>query len=457
MQSRKHPAPTFWLTVQLVVITVMLPHLTRAQEAGQAPSKQSPASQDSSQTPEKTDAQPASPVGTSWADNYFHQIGSAGLLAGSPVGVHWGRLYIPSAEVSGLVDRRGATAGQPAETFTATLLQTALVYDHKVGSGRFAVQYQPRLAIANGQVVGDFANQNLALDMIIYSRPRWNVRFGDSFQYYYSQQSLGLAYFDVNPVNSGTVKNFFVDGPNRWLANSAGLSISYALSARSFISVAPTFVYSESGEGSHLRRGTLYGGDFKWGYRTSAKQTVGLQYTGQLIHEATSTATDTIYQTALGTWERQLSRTWLVNGAAGITTSSVATISRQWFASGSFGVVKQFQRSSLALGYSRGQTLSNGLISSQYADRVDLTYRTQMGRRLSWSVGGGYLHQKLSGGFAGWYASADAQALMAPRAGLYAFFAYSRKNQSVNTANLFSGNLDLYSFGIRWQPHQIAH
>ena len=70
---------------------------------------------------------------------------------------------------------------------------------------------------------------------------------------------------------------------------------------------------------------------------------------------------------------------------------------------------------------------------------------------------GGYLRQVQAGGFAAWYASSDVQFLLAPRAGLFSTFDYYRKNQSINRNNLFSGNRNIYSFGLRWQPGRVAH
>jgi hypothetical protein len=96
------------------------------------------------------------------------------------------------------------------------------------------------------------------------------------------------------------------------------------------------------------------------------------------------------------------------------------------------------------------------LIANQYADRVDLTFQTKIGTRLTWSVGSGYLRQVQAGGFSGRYITSDAQFLLAPRAGLFATFDYYRKNQAANTNNLFSGNRNIYSFGIRWQPGRVA-
>jgi hypothetical protein len=461
MECKKSICLCSWLTLQSIVMVLAQPSLIEAQESGQATEKDKPAAQDASRNTDSTDAAPASPLGLFWADSYIRQIGTSGVLAGNRKGIGWGSLYIPSVGVNGIVARFEGTSTLPGTTFSAAVLQTAVVYDHKIGSGsRIAIQYQPSIAIAEGHVVTNFSNQNTSLDVLIYTRPRWNVRFSDGFNYYYSQQSIGYSYLDVNPVTGGSVTNRFLDGPSRWFSNAASLSVGYAMSARSSISVTPNYEYSESGAGANLERGASYGGSVNWNYRTSERQTFGVQYTGQLIRETLSTtasATDTIFNTIAGTAGRQLSATWYVKGALGATTTAMPLSQRQWSVYGEFGLVKQLGRSSLGINYSRGDTLSTGLISNQYADRVDLTYQNQMNKRLNWGVGGGYLRQVGSGGSSGWYTLTNVLFLLAPRAGVFATFEYVYKNQIANTPNLYSGNRDIFSFGLLWQPGQLQH
>jgi len=455
----------YWQIFLLILAICLLPNFGQAQDAGQDAGKQKPAAQDAPKDTNSPDAEPASPYALAWADSYIRQIGTSGLLAGNRQGIGWGSLYIPSAGVSGVVDQFVGSPTTPGTTYTSAVLETTVVYDHKVGASRFAIQYHPSMAIAEGRVVGNFSNQNTSLDWLIYTRPRWNVRISDGFRYYYTQQSVGFSYLDVNPVTSGVTTNNFLDGPNRWMSNNVSLSVSYALSKRSSIAIDPSYTFSEAGGGVTFTRGVSYGGSANWNYRTSERQTVGLQYTGQLFHEAgpgtssstTGVPTDTIYHTVAGTAGRQLSATLFARGSLGASTSARAQNARQWFFFGTLGLVKQFGRSSVGLNYSRGDTLSNGLISDQYADRVDLTYLNQLGKRLYWSLGGGYLRQVQSGGFSGWYGTGDAQFLLAPRAGLFASFDYYRKNQSVNANNLFSGNRNIYSFGLRWLPARVPH
>jgi hypothetical protein len=465
MQYMKQLHKNIWLVFSLLLAVFLLPNLGSAQEAGQTAGNQKPAEQQASKDAKNTDAEPASPYALAWADSYIRQIGTSGLLAGSREGIGWGSLYIPSAGVTGIMDRIEGSNTAPGASYTSAVLQTTVVYDHKIGSSRLAAQYQPSMSISQGQIVGNFSSQNTSLDLLIYTRPRWNVRFSDGFRFYYTQQSVGLSYLDVNPVTSGVATNNFLDGPSRWLSNNASMSMAYALSRRASIEISPNYTFSESGAGANLTRGSSYGGSANLNYRTSERQTVGIQYASQLLREAglgtssstTGALTDSIYHTIAGTAGRQLSATLFVRGALGVTTSSLPQNTRQWSVYGTFGLVKQLGRSSIGLNYSRGDTLSNGLISNQYADRVDLTYQRQMGTRVSWALGGGYMRQVLSGGFSGWYATSDVQFLLAPRAGIFASFDYYRKNQSGNTNNLFSGNRNIYSFGLRWQPGRVPH
>ena len=453
-----------WKFLIPLLIILCVPDLTFAQDPTQDAGKQKPSTQDTA-TDTSKDATPASPYALAWADSYIRQIGTAGLLAGNRQGVGWGSLYIPSASVTGIVDQFEASATTPGATFKAAVFQTTVIYDHRLGTSRIAIQYQPSMAVEDGQVVGNFSNQNSNFDWLLYARPRWNVRLSDGFRYYYTQQTAGLSYLDVSAVTSGLATNNFLDGGGRWLSNNAYMSVSYALSRRASITMTPSFTFSEAGTGATLTRGASYGGSFTWNYRTSERQTVGLQYTGELLHEAgfgTSSSTsgaptDTLFHTVAGSVGHQLSATFFVRGSLGATTSTQSPFPRQWFVYGTFGLVKQIVRSSLGINYSRGNTLSNGLIANQYADRVDVTLQNPIGTRLNWSLGGGYLRQVNSGGFSGWYGTSDVQFLLAPRAGLFLTFDYYRKNQATNSNNLFSGNRNLYTFGLRWQPGRVAH
>lgn len=448
---------SLWGIAAMMALCLNLSLRTVAQESGESTSQGSAASQstkDNSNAPESSRAQTVSPVSTSWASQYFYQIGSAGVLAGNPQGLHLGRLYVPTAEVRGVVDDLRGVNGQSDSVLTGTLFDATVVYDRQFGSNRFAVQYQPRMAIADGRVVSDFSNQNTSLDMIVYSRPRWNVRIHDGFAYFYSQESAGFNYFDVSSITSGTVTNGFLDGPNRWISNTASASISYALSARSAITVTPRYIFSESGESPRLIKGDTFGSDVGWNYRTSAVQSVGLQYSGQLIRENESrdVSSNTIYHSLDATLSRQLSPTWLLTGALGATVQSVYTGSHFWYAHGAFGLVKQFPQSSLAFNYYRGDTLASGLISNQFSDRYDATYQKKLGRRLTGSVGGGYLRQAFSGNLRAWYVLAQAGYLLAPKAGLSFAIDYAHKQQKGSVGSLFVGDHDSFLFGLQWQP-----
>jgi len=462
MKSNNGSRTTAWLLCTLSFALAIIPSFAVGQDSSQETSDKNPQRQDSSKQPEKSDASPAGALGAGWLDTYFYQIGTAGLLAGNREGLHWGGLYIPNASATGVIDRFEGTQTVPGQLYNVAVLQTTVVYDHFIGhNNRLALQYQPSIAFANGQVFRDFSNQHTSLDLLLFTRPRWNVRFSDGFLYRYAQRGVGYPYFDANPVTSGTVRNGFLDGPTRWLSDSANLTIGYALSPRSMVGITPNYTFSESGSGANFARGVSYGGNVNWNYRMSERQTVGLTYYGQLIRETSGTTFDTFYHTLAGKMGRQFSATWSIQGSAGITTStsSIPKSSRGWYFYGSLEAIKQFSHSSIALNYSRGDTLATGLISSQYADRADMSFQKRISPRLSWSIGGGYLHEVQNRASGAWYASSHAQFLLAPRAGLNATLDYSHKGQRLGNVatDLFSGNRDIFTFGLMWQPAQTQY
>jgi hypothetical protein len=464
MRYKKHCCASIWMKFVVGFVFSMPPCLGSAQDTGQPTGKENPSTQDASRKSDNANVEPASPIGLAWSDSYVRRIGTSGVLSGNKEGVGWRDLYISSAGVTGVVEQFEGLQAAPTATYTAAVLQATVVYDRRIGANRLAIQYQPSMAIAGGQVVNNFSNQNTSMDWLIYTRPRWNVRISDSFRYYYGQQTVGISYLDVNPTTSGLATNNFLDGPNRWLSNNAYISVAHAFSRRSSIEITPNYIFSEAGTGVNLARGSSYGGRVNWNYLTSERQTVGVQYAGQLLHESgpgisamsKGAPTDSNFHSFAGTVARQLSATLFASGAVGATTVTLPQNARQWLVYGTFGLVKQVRRSSIGLNYSRGDTLSSGLISNQYADRVDLTLQSQITMRLDWSVGGGYLRQVQSGGFSAWYAHSHVQFLLAPRAGLFSTFDYYRKNQAVNANSLFIGNRNVYSFGLLWQPSREA-
>jgi len=460
MRSNNGSQTVVWLLCILTLTFAMVPSCVVGQDSSQQTSDNNPPRQDSSTQPEKSDATPASPLGAGWLDSYFYQIGTAGLLAGNPQGLHLGGLSIPNASATGIIDKFGGTGTAPGVQYNVAVLQTTVVYDHLIGhNDRIALQYSPSIAFANGQVFSDFSNQFSSLDLLLFTRPRWNVRFSDGFLYRYAQQSIGYPYFDANPTTSGTVQNGFLNGPTRWLSDTANLTVGYALSPRSTLGITPSYIFSESGSGTQFARGVSYGGSVNWIYRMSERQTIGLVYDGQLIRETSGSTFDTIYHTVAATTGRQLSASWSLQGSVGMTTStdSLPKSVRAWYFYGSFGTIKQFGRASyIAVNYSRGDTLATGLISSQYADRVDVSVQNRISARLSWSIGGGYLHEVNSLSLGAWYASSHAQFLLAPRSGLLATMDYSHQGQQLGNVptDLFTGDRDIFTFGLLWKPAQ---
>jgi len=452
-----------WKTWGAAVLlgVLSLPTSAWPQDESQSSNPQKPADQNSQQTPppQNQDTTPVSPMGIEWGNTYFHEIGSAGLLAGNPQGLHWGRLYIPQASINGVEQHFQAqgTGGGVSGSSSFALFQTLVVYDRQFSKNRLALQYQPDVAIQNGQVATNFNNQTASVDWILYSRPRLSIRFSDSFSYYSSQHNVTAQYFVVNTTSPITLTGNFLEGPSRWISDGVNLNIAYAPSARTMITILPRYTFSENGEGVNLNRGIAYGGTISWTRLLSARQSVGLEYSSELIHQGRTVVQDTIYQTFAGTFQRQLSPTWHAGFAAGATTSTTSgtSASRQWNFYGTASVSKTFRRFIAALSYDRSNSFAYGYISSTYADRVDATVQAPLGRRLSLGAGAGYIRQVVPAfGFQAKYGTGHAGYLLAPRAGLSATFDYARKFQGSNGVGLFAGTFDLFSYGILWQPRR---
>lgn len=447
------------LLVALYLSALWTPLGARAQEqpppATSATSAPDAAPAAPQEEPKASRYEPSGGLGGSWADTYFRQIGSAGLLAGDPQGLKWGRFYIPDAAVIGVIDRQTGSSSAPDDTASRELFRTTIVYDRLFHRNRLALQYQPQLALADGHVIKDFSNQNTSLSMIVYAKPRLSVRVNDYFQYFYTQQAGAGGFLDADFSTFSTAQNLFLTGPERLLYNNLSSAISYALSARSSLTITPTYTYIVSGIGNDRIRGQLYGGGVDYTYRTSAQQLVGITYSYEWIHRGFNTGgtSDTQFHTIAGLIERRLSPSWFVKGSLGVTVPTGGDNGSQpLFAYGNASLVKQFIRSTAALTYSRGDSFASGFVSGQFADRIDITYTRQISRRFRGTAGAGYLREVGSSAFQAKYASGGLDFLLAPRAGLFLTTSYSRRHQATNSLNLFSGNLDLFTFGLRWNP-----
>src|SRR5262249_2889050 len=132
------------------------------------------------------------------------------------------------------------------QTQNASIFKALAVYDHSLGRGRIAFQYEPRLSIINGHVEQDLINHDFGFDVSYQPTARLTLALSDRYQFYKDQSLFESLNLDAD-LNTGTLlQSRFLQGNGSFLTNRVGGSISYALSPISHVDVQPSFVYSKA-------------------------------------------------------------------------------------------------------------------------------------------------------------------------------------------------------------------
>lgn len=385
----------------------------------------------------------------------IRQIGKASALGPASSPLRWGHIYMGSVDFLQAFDTISSdTPSSLNGTRRSTVIRTDVVYDQLFRRSRLALQYHPRLAIVDGEVLKDFTNQDLGFDTYYLLSRRWTLSIGNFFQYYYAQKSFGELYLSADTVTGTTIQNKFLDGPTEWLSNTASFGLGYRVGPRTQLSISPSYTYVDQRRNSVSNRGHLYGGELALNHALTDRTTIGSFYSMQRIRLTASGGHTSVYQSFAFSWSRMMTPSFILRGSAGVLTVTHGPDSRTWTAGGNIGLIKVFGRSSLAFMYSRSQGFP-GYLTDSYNDRVDVTYRFALGRRLEAGIGGGYLRDAGSTRVAGKYVSSEVSYLLHRQ--IYLFASYAHKAQGGDSAQIFTGTRDLVSFGLRWEPRPPRH
>lgn len=391
----------------------------------------------------------------------IQQVGAAGNLLESISPLRWGPVYVGSAKYAQVFDRGTNFTGQGAFQNAASLFSSTVVLDKNFRTSRLALQYVPRIVVLNGQVQNEFTNQDVGFDTVFVLSPRWNMNIADHFTYLHSTNAFGDLYLDANAVSGTTLQKSFLQGPITWLSETVAVNFGYMIGPRARLSFAPDYVYSTT-SGSSVAAGNetvrQYGGRFEIAYDLSPRSSIQGYYSAQ-ENQYQRTFAGTVYQTIGLGYSRQFGVGWSLTSAFGASTANFAS-GRDWTATGSFSIVKAFQRSQVALALSRGHELA-GYITNNYIDRVDATYRRMFGQR--WSALGGFGYERnissslanstgipQTNGLWGKYATGDISYQVRPSVSFFAD--YVKLWQRGDNVQILTGDRDYIEFGVRWSP-----
>lgn len=393
------------------------------------------------------------PVAVASTTPPVRQVSGAGFLGPSISPLRWGPLYVSYIQFAQILSEGDSFSGQQNFENQASQISVDIVLDKEFRNARIALQYVPRMTILNGQVLGDFVNQDTGADMVFAITPRLSLDVSDHFTYYRSKNSFADIFLSSDPVSGTTLQKDFIQSPASWLSNSVAAAFNYSLSARTRFSISPNYTYATtSGAATATTFPSVneYGLNATVTHDLTASSGVTANYTEQ-TDILGGTSYKTIYQSLQGGYYHSFRGGWSLSGSFGFITANFQG-GRNWSESATGSVVKQFRRSRASIAYYRGHSFS-GYISQGYSDRIDASYQLYVGRR--WTMGGGvgYLRDvETADGIWGKYGEANLSFGLTSTFSLFGSYVY--KWQAANNSLVFSGNTNYLRCGIQWTPRQ---
>jgi hypothetical protein len=393
------------------------------------------------------------PVAVTSTTPPVRQVSGAGFLGQSTSPLRWGPLYVSYIQFAEILSEGDSFNGQQNFANEASQISADIVLDKEFHNARIALQYVPRMTILNGQVLGDFVNQDTGADLVFAITPRLSLDVSDHFIYYRSKDSFADIFLSSDPVSGTTLQKDFIQTPASWLSNSVAAAFNYSLSARTRISISPNYTYATtSGAATATTFPSVneYGLNANVTHDLTASSGVTANYSEQ-TDVLGGSSFKTIYQSFQGGYYHSFRGGWSLSGSFGLITANFQT-GRNWSESGSGSVVKELRRSRASIAYYRGHSLS-GYVSQGFSDRIDASYQLYAGRR--WTMGGGlgYLRDVgTSNGIWGKYGEANVSFGLTSTFSLFGSYVY--KWQAANNSLVFSGNTNYLRCGIQWTPRQ---
>ena len=434
------------------IVVLLIPLGTRAQQdsSSEQPRNEQPASAEADQqSGESSSRVPTSPMPS---QPQILQLGRATPLGESWSHLRWGSLYIASIDFLQLYSKLEAPDLTSPLTRVTSLFRTTLVFDRSSRRSRLALQYQPRLAVVNGQVRTNLLNQVLALDLYYQVSPRWTLNFGDSFHYAQNQHFIPEDSIQVGGLSGSIVRGNLLDTAGRWIQNEAYVGANHQMSPRTEFKVGGYYGYGLTGVTNEpFAEAHYYGASAGLSRAFTPKTRLGLGYEIRVVGGGGG-APKTVSHTMRTSYSYRLGPTWGFHSTMGATfIGRLPEQPRYWTATGTALLVKTFGRSTLGLTYDRGQSFA-GYVTNRVADRADVSYGFRWSGRFQTNFGVGYYRDNGFGApsNSGKFGVANLRYRLAPNFVLMAD--YARKVQDVTTVQLLAGTRDIYLVGIRWEP-----
>jgi hypothetical protein len=459
----------FWLQLIIAASLGFMPGLIGAQE----PNPQQPDNpQQQNPQPDKTtqDEQPVPPVGPAATgptplDAQIHPAGQAVPWFGSSSPLRWGDFSIANFSYNYVNDRFQPFGGGPSEHINLDILRTSLVFEHYFGKQHLLFQYNPELAVLNGDVAGNAGMDNeIALGTTFLLTPRFTFVLKDAFVQMHARQLYPPDYLVYDQIGGNLLQNNFLQNAGSYLMNTVtGIGV-YQWNPRDTLTFSSAFKYAHTTADNDLANEVPVetGDDFSesvaFTHRLTLRQSIGAVYTFELLHASENVAVpgNTYFHTIAGFYAIQVAETWAVHGELGgnfaLYPNGVPPLRTL---AGSVSIVKNFKKDlgNFALGYTRGRT-ENNFITAHTGDLVQAVYSQHLFKRLVWNSGAGYYREMgADPRDTGKILSTALAYEIIPNFFLSGEYTYLW--QRATTPQLLSGQRNTFVFGLKWEPHPL--
>ena len=335
------------------------------------------------------------------------------------------------------------------------------MFDHFISrtKSRIVLQYFPQLAIVGGQIHANVAaNNNLSLGTQFNISPRLSITVQDSFLQVHSNPLIPENFFAADSRAGSVTQNNFLESNGNFLADTATVTIQYAFSPRTTVTITPLYRYERTTStqpGSlYVADGQTYSGGIAVNHALTPRRSIGVFDSFQYLTEKTTAVPQSArYNTSGFYYSEQLARSLWVTGQIGAEWQSFSDLPQgsHWGYSGGFSVLENVSRNiSLAAAYTRGVAFNN-YVSRKESDRLDGSIGLLFTRRTSWNSSVGYFRELGINPHAnGKYVTTEFDYRFIGDFSLFTSFAYTYQNN--NAQQLFAGQRKTIVFGIRWRP-----
>lgn len=441
------------------VVFLLLPLYVLAQDPPPAQSQQDQQQQPSPTPTTQTqsgDAPPANPPTPSYPlDSQIHVAGKAVPWAGVGSPLHYGPFSLSSIDLISVYDQFYPAGQSQVEDTSLGILRANIVFSLPFKKSLFVLQYTPELAVLNGNVRGGAdGNTGVSIGQTINFTPRFSFTITDGFALTHTRQIFPDQFLLIDQQNGGVVQSYFLENAGTHLQNTFGTVFNYKLSSRLLLTVAPSYIYSDT----HYTQGIYIIDDWKNAvsltYALTARSNIGYIESIEMLHPIRPISTNGLFSTNGVFYSEQVARTFWVTGKIGAESASYPGFQgTNWGVTGSFNVLKTFSNSDLGFAYTRASTLTS-YVTNRQTQEADLLYDFLLSRRLKWTNGVGYLNEAGANPVtSGAYAISTMEYHLPANFSILA--SYTRRNQHSSTPQLLSGDRNTYVFGLRWAPPQV--